>query len=108
VDKVPVAAIEDLAPNQLKGVAVGAVDICLIKDGDGGWYAVGDICPHLEYFISEGGELHGMEVECPGHGSRFDIRSGEVTQGPADSGVPVYPVLVEDGKVYVSVAGESG
>jgi 3-phenylpropionate/trans-cinnamate dioxygenase ferredoxin component len=42
-------------------------------------------------------------VECWLHGSCFDLRTGDPTGPPATKPVPVYPVKVEDGEVYVSL-----
>jgi nitrite reductase/ring-hydroxylating ferredoxin subunit len=43
------------------------------------------------------------EVECPWHGSRFDIRTGEVRMFPARKDVATYNVRVTGGDVEVEV-----
>ena len=63
-------------------------------------YAIGDRCSHAEASLSEG-ELFGTEVECPRHGSAFDITTGAVLSLPATKPVPVYDVKVEDGFVFL-------
>ena len=40
-------------------------------------------------------------IECPRHGARFDIRTGEVTAPPAYEPVDTFPVQVVDGLVQV-------
>jgi 3-phenylpropionate/trans-cinnamate dioxygenase ferredoxin subunit len=50
--------------------------------------------------LSEG-ELFGTEVECPRHGSAFDVTTGAVLSLPATKPVPVYDVKVEDGFVFL-------
>jgi 3-phenylpropionate/trans-cinnamate dioxygenase ferredoxin subunit len=57
--------------------------------------------------LSEG-EVEGCTVECWLHGSRFDLRSGKPLDPPATQPVPVYPVRVEDGSVYVEVVPRGG
>jgi 3-phenylpropionate/trans-cinnamate dioxygenase ferredoxin subunit len=57
--------------------------------------------------LSEG-EVEGCTVECWLHGSRFDLRSGKPLDPPATQPVPVYPVRVEDGSVYVEVMLRGG
>jgi histidine ammonia-lyase len=47
-----------------------------------------------------GGPIHGYEVECPRHGSRFDVRTGEALCPPAYLPTAKFPVKVEDGWVY--------
>ncbi|MFG2620061.1 Rieske (2Fe-2S) protein [Streptomyces sp. NPDC048507] len=39
------------------------------------------------------------EGNCPCHGSRFDVTTGKVVQGPADRPLPAVPVKVENGKL---------
>ncbi len=67
-----------------------------------GIYALDDICSHEYSRLSEG-EIWDGEVYCPKHGSRFDIRSGQVRSFPAMVPVNSYPVRVEDGTVYIDM-----
>lgn len=97
-----VAAAEELPVDALKRVEAGGVPICLAHAEDGSFYAINDTCTHEEYSLSQG-ELWGLEVECPQHSSRFDLRTGAVRGLPAVIPVQTYPVSVEDGQVYVEV-----
>ena len=97
-----VASVGDLPEDALKRVEVDGTPICLAHTDDGSWYAINDICSHEEFELSEG-ELWGTSVECPQHGSRFDLRTGEPNMLPAVEPVPVYPVKVENGEVYVDL-----
>ena len=72
---------------------------------DGDFYAVHDECSHAAVALSEG-EVEGCTLECWLHGSRFDLRTGEPTGLPATEPVPVYPVEVRDGDIYVSLDAE--
>jgi 3-phenylpropionate/trans-cinnamate dioxygenase ferredoxin subunit len=65
-------------------------------------YAIGDRCSHAEASLAEG-EVFGTEVECPRHGSAFDLTTGAVLSLPATKPVPVYDVKVEDGFVYLRI-----
>ncbi|REK20304.1 MAG: bifunctional 3-phenylpropionate/cinnamic acid dioxygenase ferredoxin subunit, partial [Actinobacteria bacterium] len=47
------------------------------------------------------GEVWGTEVECPRHGSEFDLKTGEPGSLPATRPVPTYEVSVEDGTVFL-------
>jgi Ferredoxin subunits of nitrite reductase and ring-hydroxylating dioxygenases len=47
--------------------------------------------------------VFGLEVECPRHGSAFDLRTGEPHALPATQPVPVYDVKVEDGMVFLRI-----
>ncbi|MDQ6884351.1 MAG: non-heme iron oxygenase ferredoxin subunit [Candidatus Dormibacteraeota bacterium] len=87
----------------MKQVAIDGVPICLVHAEDDKFYAINDICTHEDYSLSEG-DLWEMSVECPRHGSRFDVRTGKVTGLPAVIPAKTYPVTVENGEIFVEVA----
>ncbi|MBS1269629.1 MAG: Biphenyl dioxygenase ferredoxin subunit [Gammaproteobacteria bacterium] len=67
---------------------------------DGEFLAVEDMCTH------DGGKLacgdrQGDVIECPRHGARFSLRTGEVLAPPAYEPVVVFPVRIENGMVQV-------
>ena len=64
------------------------------------FYVIGDMCSHAEASLAEG-ELFDYDVECPRHGSEFDVRTGRPASLPATRPVPSYPVRVVDGTVTV-------
>ena len=47
-----------------------------------------------------GGPVEGFAVECPRHGAKFDLRSGEALCAPAYTPIEVFPVKREDGAVW--------
>ena len=53
----------------------------------------------------DSGRLRGYEVICPLHSARFDIRDGSCKAAPATQPIQSFPVMVEAGKVMVSVEG---
>ena len=61
------------------------------------------ICPELAELVFCKGPLNGTEVTCPWHGSKFDVRSGAVTVGPARTPVTTYETRVEGPDVQVRV-----
>jgi len=42
-------------------------------------------------------------VQCPWHGSQFDVSNGHCKAGPAKKDIKTYPVTVREGKVYVKL-----
>ena len=100
--RVRVASTDEVPAESLKPVMAEGVEICLAHAEDGNFYAIGDVCTH-ENFLLSGGELLGMDVECPQHGSRFNLETGKVTGLPAVVPATTYPVTVENGDVYVDV-----
>ncbi|MYH89451.1 MAG: non-heme iron oxygenase ferredoxin subunit [Gammaproteobacteria bacterium] len=98
-DWTTVVAVGDLPPGKHMSVEVeGAVMVLVNLDGE--FYAIEDICTHDGSDISSGCVVDGS-IECPRHGARFDIRTGEVTAPPAYEPVDVFPVRVQDGVVQV-------
>ncbi len=74
---------------------------------EGRLYCIDDTCTHEEESLSEG-ELVPEEcaVECPRHGSLFNLETGEALTLPATVPVRAYPVEERDGEIYVRVDGE--
>jgi nitrite reductase/ring-hydroxylating ferredoxin subunit len=97
-----VGDVADLPAPSITRVACGDRWICLVRTAAGSIFAVDDDCPHEGYPLSDG-ELLDDEIECPAHGSTFDLRSGAVTGPPAMDDVATHPVDVRDGRVIVSV-----
>ena len=63
-------------------------------------FALEDLCTHDGSDISGGCIVEGA-IECPRHGARFCLRTGEVLSPPAYEGLHVFPVKIEDGDVWV-------
>ncbi len=70
---------------------------------EGKVYCVDNHCTHVGGPLCRGA-LKQFVVTCPFHGSRFDVRSGQVLGGPATKPVPSYPVTVEGGRVFADVS----
>lgn len=98
--KVEIGALETLPRDRGVRVAIGDERIALFRIGDE-VFAVGDRCSHAEASLAEG-EVFDYEVECPRHGSEFDLRTGKPLSLPATKPVPTYEVMIEDGIAYLN------
>ena len=98
-DWVSVVAVGDLLPGQHMTVEIEDAEIVVINL-EGEFYAIEDICTHDGSEISSGCLVDGS-IECPRHGARFDIRTGEVTAPPAYEPVETFPVQIVDDVVQV-------
>jgi 3-phenylpropionate/trans-cinnamate dioxygenase ferredoxin subunit len=100
-ERILIAALDDLPDG--RGVRVDAVGhrIAVFRVGDA-VYAIGDRCSHAEASLAEG-EVFDGAVECPRHGSEFDLQSGEPGSFPATQAVEVYEAEVTDGDVYLMI-----
>lgn len=97
--RVEIGAIDTLPRDRGIRVTIGEERIAMFRIGNE-VFAVGDRCSHAEASLAEG-EVFGTEVECPRHGSEFDLRTGEALSLPATRPVPTYPVSIEEGTVYL-------
>ena len=97
-----VGSLSAFQPESLTLVEVEDTPVCVARTEDGELYAINDICSHEEYSLSAG-EIWDHSVECPIHGSRFDLRTGQPNALPAVEPVATYEVEIEGDDVYVSV-----
>ena len=100
--RVRVASVDEVPLESLKAVRVEDTEICIAHAEDGNFYAINDVCTHENFLLSMG-ELFDLQVECPQHGSRFNLKTGAVTGRPAVIRTKVYPVTVEGSDVFVEV-----
>ncbi len=93
-------ALADLQPGMVRVVQVAGRSLCVGLTMDGELGAIDNVCTHDGGILGDG-ELDGRDVECPRHGARFDLLTGQVLQLPAVRSVRAYQVVVEDGGVSV-------
>ena len=98
-DFVRVASTSDVPEGKMKKVIVGGSQV-LVANVKGQYYAIGNVCTHFGGPLDQG-VLNGQEVQCPWHGSHFDVTNGQVKRGPAGRPEPVYDVKVEGGNILV-------
>ena len=108
---VRIAGTSELAPGQMKCVQVEGQEI-LLANVDGEYYAIANRCTHLGGSLCEG-TLASAVVECPGHGARFDVRTGRALSGArvlffeeAVKNAARFEVLVYGAQVFVGVPEE--
>jgi 3-phenylpropionate/trans-cinnamate dioxygenase ferredoxin subunit len=66
-------------------------------------FALADTCTHEGCSLAEGDlSDKDLAVECPCHGSVFDLATGEPLEGPAADPVSVFVVKEEDGWIEVA------
>jgi len=96
-DFVRVASTAEVPEGGMKKVMLGGQQV-LLANVKGKFYAIGNVCTHVGGPLDKG-RLDSHEVECPLHGSRFDVTTGQVKRGPAARPEPVYEVKVEGSEV---------
>ncbi len=113
IDYTDVVAFDDLPDGQISEFTVKGQQIILVRRGEE-VYAAAARCPHLGGRLAKG-KLEGTVIQCPLHGSRFDVKDGSVNRWLQGKGLiaaigrvvkrpralAVYPVKVADGRVLV-------
>lgn len=98
-DWVKVASVADVKPGSVVQVEVDGEPVALANTG-GELLATSDICSH-DYVMLHEGWLEGDELECPQHGSKFNMRTGKVLGPPATQPIAPYEVKVQGQDVYL-------
>ncbi|MGA2036624.1 MAG: non-heme iron oxygenase ferredoxin subunit [Acidimicrobiales bacterium] len=100
---VRVCGREEIERGSARRFEVGERQIALVRI-DEDFYAIGDTCSHENYSLSEGEVMiEERELECPKHGSTFDLLTGEACSLPATVPVSVYAVRVEGDDVLLEL-----
>jgi nitrite reductase/ring-hydroxylating ferredoxin subunit/uncharacterized membrane protein len=96
---MPVCNTGELAEGQMMLAKVGTERVVVGRCTEG-IVAFSDHCTH------RGGPLHdgvliGCTVQCPWHGSNFDVHTGRVAAGPAEKKIETYDIEIRKNEVYV-------
>ena len=103
---ITIANVDDIPPGHAARIEIDDVPIAIFNC-NGTFYAVDDTCSHAEASLSEGElDVDFCTVECPLHGSAFDLRTGEPTALPAVVPVRVHRVVVENGVIRLALSKE--
>jgi nitrite reductase/ring-hydroxylating ferredoxin subunit/uncharacterized membrane protein len=102
---VAVADESDLDGVDVKAVTVDGTSVLIARSQSGDLCAIANTCSHLGGPLDEG-TRDGDVVTCPWHGSRFDLCSGAVIEGPAVFAQPRYDVRTNDGRIELRGAAE--
>jgi nitrite reductase/ring-hydroxylating ferredoxin subunit/uncharacterized membrane protein len=96
---IEVAAMDELKMNALKLLHIGEQRIVLGRT-EKGYMAFSDHCTHRGASLADGVLICGT-VQCPWHGSQFDVETGAVKEGPAKERIATYKVEEREGKVFL-------
>jgi 3-phenylpropionate/trans-cinnamate dioxygenase ferredoxin component len=100
---IDVCPLSQLPPGERRLVEWEDLEIGVFNCG-GSVYAIEDRCSHDDGPLIEG-ELdeESCTIECPRHGSRFDIRTGKPKTLPAYVPVDTFNVIIEDETIKLEV-----
>jgi uncharacterized membrane protein/nitrite reductase/ring-hydroxylating ferredoxin subunit len=95
----PVFNKSELSDGQMMLVRIEDERIAVGLCGDD-VFAISDHCTHKGGPLSDGA-LVGCTVQCPWHGSQFDVKTGRVVSGPAETKIKTYETETRGGEVYI-------
>jgi 3-phenylpropionate/trans-cinnamate dioxygenase ferredoxin subunit len=100
---IDICKLEELPPGATRIVKWEELEIGLFNCG-GEIFAVEDRCSHDDGTLADGElDQQSCTIECPRHGSLFDLRSGRPLTLPAYVPIETFAVLVEDGVIKLDV-----
>jgi 3-phenylpropionate/trans-cinnamate dioxygenase ferredoxin subunit len=99
-----VCPVAELAPGQVRIVEHDDLEIGVFNC-DGVLYAIEDRCSHDDGPLAEGPfDPEACTVECPRHGSIFDLTTGRPKTLPAYQPVDTFPVIIDQDMIKLEVA----
>jgi 3-phenylpropionate/trans-cinnamate dioxygenase ferredoxin component len=100
---IDICAPDELPPGHMRLVEWEDLEIGVFNCA-GTFYAIEDRCSHDNGPLAEGPfDESKCTVECPRHGSLFDIKSGKPLTLPAYAPVDTFPVIIEDDMIKLEV-----
>jgi 3-phenylpropionate/trans-cinnamate dioxygenase ferredoxin subunit len=102
-DTIDICPVSELPPGAMRLVEWEDLEIGIFNCA-GELLAIEDRCSHDDGVLVEG-ELDEATctIECPRHGSKFDLRTGKPVNLPAYQPVDTFPVSVVDGVIKIEV-----
>ncbi|HET9722208.1 MAG TPA: non-heme iron oxygenase ferredoxin subunit [Actinomycetota bacterium] len=101
---VRVCSVDEVPVGEAMRVEVSGRPIALVNLGDEGYRAVDAICSHAHYFLDEGEvDTEDETIECPKHGSVFDLNTGRPRSLPATLPVEAFAVTTVDHDILIEV-----
>jgi 3-phenylpropionate/trans-cinnamate dioxygenase ferredoxin subunit len=99
---VRLCGLDEVPEGEARRFEIDHRPIAVVNLGDEGVRAIDAICSHAHYFLDEGDiDVDFGTIECPKHGSTFDLDTGRPTTLPATQPVDVFDAKVEGNDVYI-------
>ncbi len=106
--RVRLCSASEVAEGEARRFDVDGRLIAVVNLGAEGFRAIDAICSHAKYFLDEGEvEVEDETIECPKHGSTFDLNTGKPRTLPATQPVDVFPVITDGDDIWIETRGTS-
>jgi 3-phenylpropionate/trans-cinnamate dioxygenase ferredoxin subunit len=102
---VRLCSVTEVPEGEVRRVELEARPFAVVNLGAEGFRVVDAICSHAHYFLDEGEvDVDDQTIECPKHGSMFDLNTGTPRSLPATLPVETFAAKVEDDDVMIEIA----
>lgn len=91
----------DFPENRTTQVIVDGQEICIAHAADN-FFAFDDSCTHAHALLS-GCDINNGNVDCPLHGAKFSVRTGQALTPPAVEPLKMYEVKTEGDDVLIQI-----
>ena len=99
------ATVTDLQQLEPIVVTLGGRDIAVVRVQDD-VFAFSAVCSHRAAPLVKGAVTWKRTILCPWHLGTFNLRTGDATAGLPQVSIPIYPVTVIDGEVFLDAEPE--
>jgi 3-phenylpropionate/trans-cinnamate dioxygenase ferredoxin subunit len=101
---VRVCETKDVPPGEARRFSLDGREVAVVNLGEAGFRALDAICSHAHYYLDEGEVDADLEtIECPKHGSTFDLNTGNPKTLPATQPVDTFAVTIDGDDVKIEV-----
>ncbi len=97
-----VAKLADVAEGAAVPVEAGGRQLALYNLGGGEMRCTANVCTHAFALLTDGWLEEGV-IECPLHGGRFDVRTGNGLCAPIEADIATFPVRAEGEDILVEL-----
>lgn len=106
MSEITICKIDELPEGEMRMIETDdGRKIGVFHCAGGDLFAIEDRCSHDDGPLAEGEFDRGScTVECPRHGSMFDLRTGRPKSLPAYQPVETFPTRIDNGEVKLEVS----
>ena len=104
MSSVRICSVADVGAGEARRFEVDGREIALVNLGEEGFRAVDAVCSHERYYLDEGEvDVDLGTIECPKHGSTFDLETGRPKSLPAIQPVATYGLSIDGDDIWIEV-----
>jgi 3-phenylpropionate/trans-cinnamate dioxygenase ferredoxin subunit len=101
---VKIATTSEIPEGEARRFRHDGTEVAVANLGEGEFRALDAVCSHALSYLDEGEVDPDMEtIECPKHGSTFDLNTGRPRTLPATQPVRAYPVKLDGDDILIEV-----